>query len=356
MALPVTGPQTAILSRSMRGPGSFYLKKSRYKQARPYNLALPYSSFHRYCLRSNLATTSPDNMSASSGNAATGYPANYSAKHVVNYDSSFRAMEKLRGEISERAEWLVNLAERKQAMNMVASRLLTIAKFAHAVATGNLGAMNRLMGVGTSFRAKARGFSGTFLEYHFGWSPMVADIYTGIDILQSPVRPKAVRAYSKVTHNPQYYRSENSNYKTFVTQRLVSSSCVGCSVEVTNPNLYLANQLGLVNPASLVWELVPYSFVLDWFVPVGQFLNSFTEWMGLQITDKYTTTVVIDNIVYGLTPKVPGIPTGFAINEAVSCNRILTLPSASLRPPSPRRLSATRAVTAISLLLQRLKP
>ncbi len=64
---------------------------------------------------------------------------------------------------------------------------------------------------------------------------------------------------------------------------------MGCEVTISNPNLYLANNLGLANPAIVVWELIPFSFVVDWFVTVGQFLENGSAWLGLTVTKPYTT-------------------------------------------------------------------
>jgi hypothetical protein len=32
-------------------------------------------------------------------------------------------------------------------------------------------------------------------------------------------------------------------------------------------------QMGLGNPASILWERLPYSFVIDWFIPIGNYLE-----------------------------------------------------------------------------------
>jgi hypothetical protein len=39
--------------------------------------------------------------------------------------------------------------------------------------------------------------------------------------------------------------------------------------------------VGLLNPATVAWELVPYSFIADWFVPVGDYLTGLTADCGL---------------------------------------------------------------------------
>lgn len=47
-------------------------------------------------------------------------------------------------------------------------------------------------------------------------------------------------------------------------------------------------QLGLDDPLGLIWELTPYSFVVDWFLPVGQWLSSFRSIKGLTFQGGYT--------------------------------------------------------------------
>lgn len=43
-------------------------------------------------------------------------------------------------------------------------------------------------------------------------------------------------------------------------------------------------RLGLKDPLSIAWELVPYSFVADWFIPIGAWLQA----RGLQQAVKGT--------------------------------------------------------------------
>jgi hypothetical protein len=52
-------------------------------------------------------------------------------------------------------------------------------------------------------------------------------------------------------------------------------------IDPNSNGLRTLNQLGLLNPASLVWELVPWSFVVDWFCPIGPVLNAMTAPAGL---------------------------------------------------------------------------
>lgn len=51
---------------------------------------------------------------------------------------------------------------------------------------------------------------------------------------------------------------------------------------LSNPALVALQQLGLVNPALLAWNLLPYSFVADWVLPVGNYLQAWTANLGWQ--------------------------------------------------------------------------
>jgi hypothetical protein len=39
-------------------------------------------------------------------------------------------------------------------------------------------------------------------------------------------------------------------------------------------DISVARSLGMVDPLQVAWEIVPYSFVVDWFLPVGSFLSA----------------------------------------------------------------------------------
>lgn len=350
MVAPITGPFVTVRSNSYNGPGSFWYSQSKRKQAKPYNLVIPY-----YLMYRRVDSCWGPQWSWPNGNASSNSDildaVFYDAAHVETYDARFRAMERLRGKISEKAEWLLNLAERRQAISMIAKRAGLLIRVVRAVRRGDFKAANRLLSVPKGFRPKAKTFSGQWLEYHFGWSPLVGDIGTGIEILQKPIADKRVFAVAR-TLRPYSITQSDSNWRTF-TQGTKAVTCrVGTYIRVSNPNLYLANQLGFINPVGLVWEMVPFSFVVDWFVPVGTFLNSFTEFVGLELLHPYHTTMSHMKMAYTFHAKVSGLESYGWEKRAVCVDRRTGLPSASLRPPTLRGLSATRAATAISLLIQ----
>jgi hypothetical protein len=123
----------------------------------------------------------------------------------------------------------------------------------------------------------------------------------------------------------------------------------GGRVGIENLDLALASQLGVVNPASIAWELIPFSFIVDWFLNVGDFLNQFSDFLGLRIEDDYTSHH------YDLVRHMQTIRSGKLHEDAYvwkATKRVmghLTGPSLSFSLPNP---GWRKAVTAISLLLQ----
>jgi hypothetical protein len=355
MVNPTTGPFVTSLTRSVKGPASFSRYKNVWKQAKPYNLALPYYLQQRNCLASNFVLTGPDNASGSSGNPAAGGTRYFDFNTVETYDAKFKAMQKLRSRITDRAEWLVNLAERKQAAKMVADRGFQLLAFAVAAARRDFRGIARALNVAVKAGVRPKTAGAIWLEYHFGWSPLIQDIYTGIDILQHPFSAKKVFASARTVRVNEFF-NDNVNYYTRATETVTVNCRLGCEFRVTNPNLWRANQLGMINPAALAWELVPFSFVVDWFVPVSSFLNSFTEWVGLTVDSKWTTLKSQDLVFYTQQSKIgSSVESGNCTMSAFCMHRHIALPEASLRPPTPGSLSVTRAATAISLLLQQMR-
>jgi hypothetical protein len=62
---------------------------------------------------------------------------------------------------------------------------------------------------------------------------------------------------------------------------------VGFKVRVSNAFISNLDTAGVINPLSIAWELSPYSFVVDWFIPVGNVLSALSDTIGLELQDGY---------------------------------------------------------------------
>lgn len=127
---------------------------------------------------------------------------------------------------------------------------------------------------------------------------------------------------------------------------------VGADVRVNNENLYLANQLGLTNPASVAWDVVGGSFLVNWFIPVDLFLQSMSAHLGLSVQRAYCTVLVRGRESSRYTFN-SGQKAFTAEWSYVYMRRSSGIPSVSLVASLPRA-SISRAATAVSLLIKSL--
>lgn len=124
-----------------------------------------------------------------------------------------------------------------------------------------------------------------FLEGIFGWMPLMQDIINTAKTLTGDNFPAGYISGSgrSVVAVPTMDRSPGTLIVTGGSIQLRSKYTAQVSVQ--NPNVWLANQLGLLNPAVVAWDLIPWSWVVGMFVNVQSILESFTALYGLTVTD-----------------------------------------------------------------------
>jgi hypothetical protein len=183
---------------------------------------------------------------------------------------------------------------------MIAARATQIARAAKALKRLRFGDFARELKLTESGSKIKRGWQkaghnlgSVWLEYSYGWKPLLQDLHDAADVLQNPFyRGNPVKGNSSsivtipVDYNPGGQRTVGTITQTVRMQ-------YGATVNVDNPNLDMLNRAGLVNPLSVLWEIVPFSFVVDWFTPIGNFLENFTFGMGLRFSRKWVSDKVV---------------------------------------------------------------
>lgn len=235
------------------------------------------------------------------------------ADEVVNGPAADKiaalAYQRLMSGALPRAAMLVNLAQGKQTWEMVAGRTMQLVRAYRALRKGNWRAFKKelILEPGKPIkrfdprRARSQPNS-VWLEYTFGWSPCIADIYNAIEVFETQFPDLPVRGAAKnFEHIKLYNSSRKLDTERYCVKRLRAD------LRINNPNLLLANQLGLLNPAAVVWDIIPFSFVVDWFLPVGRYIATFNDQAGIQLlnqstkTDAYAlTSVYLKNGQYGI--------------------------------------------------------
>lgn len=185
-------------------------------------------------------------------------------------------------------------AERRKTATHVNDTIRSIARAVSAVKRGDMRSATRAL------KAQHRGkdttasveFSKRWLEIQYGWRPLIGDVSDAVQALneRDAADPQryTVSAIGKFNHTTDVtvHRAAGPIYRGFElsservqTTRHFSKHRVDAFVD--NAFLGELNNFGFLDAASIAWEVVPWSFVADWFLPVGKYLDLITATAGL---------------------------------------------------------------------------
>lgn len=131
-------------------------------------------------------------------------------------------------------------------------------------------------------RLGSRGMSGTmslrktlaqnWLALQYGWMPLLNDVYAASEgisnILNKPHKKRFKAQYTiKALTDHQY-----GNQRTYFRQEAYRKK--GYILELSEAQFpSVPARLGLQDPEVVAWELLPFSFIADWFLPIGDYLS-----------------------------------------------------------------------------------
>lgn len=333
--------------------------------------------------------------------SARTFPSSVANKAIQN------ARSKMKG---QHVNFGIAFAEAKQTASLVTNTATRIAKAVEAAKKGNLRGISRALGITRPPSQKAKTLAkrsradyqtykaqhalgnvrdyypgdrsnahNLFLEYQFGWKPMLSDVkgsmehlgelHTGKDAQgkPTPVMPYVFAAIGTSTYGETLSPVESvgqafGSYTARVTRReRYSYKCkVRLDGYLDNPLLHTLAQTGLVNPLSVVWEKVPWSFVVDWIVPVGKYLDTLDATVGWSFKSGSISRKVDGRCVMNWRSPAavpPGYKTysvsGYGVATQFDLDRQIytsfPLPTLDM-PKNP--FTGNRPAKAISLLLQ----
>lgn len=256
----------------------------------------------------------------------------------------------------------VFVGELGESVELLASRASQLFRAARAAKRGNLADAAKILraqppsGARRAHREKPglkrdQTIASGWLELQYGWLPLMGDIYSLSDQIAKMDKPRKRRIFArqwighKADPNPHFEISgagkTGKQIIAFVTEDIPS----------------WPQALGLTDPELVAWELVPFSFVADWFIPIGNYLQArafasrakglfvlttyekshwrcaaakpITFWDGTSCVSLPTTLgwnrkVVMDRTVASSLPQVPlptfsnGIGRGWRLQNAVA--------------------------------------
>lgn len=248
-----------------------------------------------------------------------------------------------------------DFAERKQAINAITSHASRLLKAARYLRKGYVLDFFKTLGIKKrTWRTTSSDMGGVWLEYSYGWKPLVEDIHAATNVLQKPFIDAVVRG--KAQGKLHAFQTNQTPYEhTYTVHDWTLRLLLQMKVSVSNWVAWRANDLGLTNPAAIAWEVVPFSFVVDWFLPVGQYLQSLTDFVGLNREDPFTTWYsILDRDYVRDWYYIAGWTFGRK-DRRVNLKRELVLPSPPKLSSRFTGFYSARGANAIALLTSTLK-
>jgi len=252
------------------------------------------------------------------------------------------------------------IAERRQTIGMLVDAVKRVGNAMLAVKKGNLTKAANLLLPGRTLADKA---SNAQLLTQFGILPLLSDIDGMAEYLATPQqyeRDIIAKSSTKVV-DKLVDQWDDGFQKTSVYVTCEVTVKYKCRVRVSSEGFSNLTSLGLGNPMALLHEMTPWSFVTDWFYPLGNYLNNLDAFSGQEVL--YTTKTVFskesirfvrsfggsDGDGYIWSPATAG-----CIIDRVKCQRTLLTEVPQLPPPSLKNpLSKTHIADALALLHQR---
>lgn len=253
-----------------------------------------------------------------------------------------------------------------------------------------------LQGIGSLFtwgvrqklgKKSVKQITGAHLAYSFGLAPLISD-FRSLFAIRSKVASrmkqltqrngKAIRISkssrlfeSSSTYAAKYGWSNDTQFTETgewqcTTQCYVSAAVTGFFSGNSEAQARLwASALGLSTPLQTMWELIPFSFVVDWFIPIGNTFMRLENKLGLNTTVKgclisdwissQKSTCVRKGVMGCVSLNYPG----WNLGKCGTCGQRITtytrgpgIPKTGLIA-TPSGWSVNRTALSISLIAQR---
>lgn len=190
-----------------------------------------------------------------------------------------KALLKLKG---NGANLAVMIGEAQKTANFVGSTARQIAQAVRQLRRGRL--EDGFLRLGANPHDWRR-YPDKWLAFQYAVKPLVGEVYQACKMLSD----KSSRFSDKVVTVKGVVKEENPIDILFGglwARRVAGKQMRGVFVRLDyipdHDVLAKLSETGITNPLLVAWELVPYSFVVDWFLPVGSWLETFDATLGFK--------------------------------------------------------------------------
>lgn len=175
-----------------------------------------------------------------------------------------RALEKLYTELRGEVDLSVDLLQAGQVRSMMSQGVSALA---------HLGRTVRRMR-----REPTRVAAELWLTYVYGVKPLMGSIYGTLETFKNGARKGLIRVQTRAREGSSRTVSWNNvgdaNLPARTTETTSKRCLIQCDFGIKDSTLNNLASLSSLNPVSIIWETIPYSFVIDWFADIGGYVRN----------------------------------------------------------------------------------
>jgi len=250
----------------------------------------------------------------------------------------------------------VSAAQGKQTVDMVSKAIFSVGGAISDLKKGRFESAARRFGVNPRpSKLSSKDIAGRWLELQYGWLPMFSDVY------------EASKAYESIANGPRKSIVQVGISRTKQGNASCSPSVYSCKgvnkdsariIYEMSEQISTPRSLGLTDPLSVAWELIPYSFVVDWFIPIGDYLENLNvipnlqgRFLTSQIQRFQGSTVWIDGSYQWFNKPTEHVQY-YNMTRTVSTSLAVAKPGFNSIPDA---MSPKRIFNALALVVQRIR-